>query len=134
MPWEGHRDGVRVTLDGVTRGYAVAVDKVDKSIWLGRGGDAWRLHHPRRDVRAAGSDNQDGGDLRTPMPGTVVVVAGSAGEPVHEGDVIAVIEAMKMEYAIAAPFDGVLSSVPVAVGVQVERDQIVAVITPGSTS
>jgi acetyl-CoA/propionyl-CoA carboxylase biotin carboxyl carrier protein len=64
------------------------------------------------------------------MPGTVVVVGRSVGESVSQGDVIAVVEAMKMEYSLAAPIDGVLSSLQVSMGMRVARNQLVAVVSP----
>jgi acetyl-CoA/propionyl-CoA carboxylase biotin carboxyl carrier protein len=44
--------------------------------------------------------------------------------------VIAVVEAMKMEYSLAAPFDGVVSSLLVSKGMQVARNQLVAIVGP----
>jgi biotin carboxyl carrier protein len=62
------------------------------------------------------------------MPGTVVVVSRAVGDPVRTGDLVLVVEAMKMEYPLKAPFDGVLASLSVDVGAQVFRDQVVAVV------
>jgi acetyl-CoA/propionyl-CoA carboxylase biotin carboxyl carrier protein len=47
---------------------------------------------------------------------------------VRSGDLVLVVEAMKMEYPLKAPFDGVLASLSVDVGAQVFRDQVVAVV------
>jgi biotin carboxyl carrier protein len=44
--------------------------------------------------------------------------------------VIAVVEAMKMEYSLTAPIDGVVASLLVALGTQVARGQLVAVVSP----
>ena len=51
------------------------------------------------------------GVLRAPMPGTVVSVPAEPGMAVREGDVLAVMVAMKIEIALAAPFDGVVERV-----------------------
>ncbi|HEY5120973.1 MAG TPA: biotin/lipoyl-containing protein, partial [Acidimicrobiales bacterium] len=67
---------------------------------------------------------------RSPMPGTVIIVAAATGEPVERGDLIAVVEAMKMEYPIVAPYAGVVASIDVAAGDQVTRDQQLAVVEP----
>jgi acetyl-CoA/propionyl-CoA carboxylase biotin carboxyl carrier protein len=64
------------------------------------------------------------------MPGSVVMVKKNAGEAVSEGEVIAVIEAMKMEYPLVAPFVGQVESIAVSVGAQVTRGQIVAIVVP----
>jgi acetyl/propionyl-CoA carboxylase alpha subunit len=68
-----------------------------------------------RAARAAGAGDH-GGDLRAPMPGRVRRVAHAAGETVARGQVVLVLEAMKMEHAIRAPRDGVLRSVRVREG------------------
>ena len=64
------------------------------------------------------------------MPGAVVVIAKGEGDTVSEGEVIAVVEAMKMEYPLVSPFAGVVGSVAVTVGAQVVRDQVVATVHP----
>ncbi len=124
---------VVVSLDGVARTYSVAFDCVggEDVMWVGRGGDAWRLHRSRRDHQAGKSGSGTrGGEVLSPMPGTVVVVGRSVGESVSPGAVIVVVEAMKMEYSLAAPIDGVVSSLLVSKGMQVARNQLVATVSP----
>ncbi len=124
---------VVVSLDGVARTYSVAFDGAggEDVMWVGRGGDAWRLHRPRRDHPALSSGSgTGGGEVLSPMPGTVVVVGRSVGESVSQGDVILVVESMKMEYSMAAPIDGVVSSLLVSMGTQVARNQVVAIVSP----
>jgi acetyl-CoA/propionyl-CoA carboxylase biotin carboxyl carrier protein len=124
---------VVVSLAGVARTYSVAFDCAggEDVIWVGRDGDAWRLHRPRRDHPAPKSGPGTGaGEVLSPMPGAVVVVGRSVGESVSQGDVIVVVEAMKMEYSLAAPIDGVVSSLLVSMGTQVARNQLVAIVSP----
>jgi biotin carboxyl carrier protein len=64
------------------------------------------------------------------MPGSVVVVAKQAGDAVAEGEVVAVVEAMKMEYPLVSTVAGTVAQVLVGVGSQVVRDQVVAVVEP----
>lgn len=52
-----------------------------------------------------------GGDLSSPISGKVVSVKAKNGDSVKKGDVLMVIEAMKMEYLIRAPFDGKVKKV-----------------------
>ncbi len=54
------------------------------------------------------------------MPGTIVSVAVSAGQSVKSGDVLLVLEAMKMENEIMAPRDGVVAGVHVSKGESVD--------------
>jgi 3-methylcrotonyl-CoA carboxylase alpha subunit len=60
------------------------------------------------------------GAVLAPMPGRVVRVAVVAGDAVREGDVLAVLEAMKMEHRLLAARDGVVGEVLVRSGDQVE--------------
>jgi biotin carboxyl carrier protein len=70
--------------------------------------------------------------LHAPLPGAVRRVSVAAGDAVEEGDVLMVLEAMKMEHAIRAPLDGIVSSVLVADGDQVQGGAILAVVTSTS--
>jgi 3-methylcrotonyl-CoA carboxylase alpha subunit len=68
---------------------------------------------------AAAQDAHAGGGLNAPMPGKVVSFSVKVGDAVTKGQVVAVMEAMKMEHAIIAPADGVVSELLYAVGEQV---------------
>ena len=61
--------------------------------------------------------------IKAPMPGNVIKVNVKAGDAVKKGDVLCVLEAMKMENDICAPADGTVASVDVAVGAAVTTDQ-----------
>jgi biotin carboxyl carrier protein len=58
------------------------------------------------------------------MPGQVRAVNVSAGDTVSKGQVLVVLEAMKMEIRLQAPFDGQVLSIDASVGQTVEREQI----------
>ena len=66
--------------------------------------------------------------IRAPMPGRVVVVQKQPGDAVNAGDVVLVIEAMKMELALKAPRDGVLAEVRAQAGDFVEGDAVLATL------
>ncbi len=70
------------------------------------------------------------GDIRAPMPGKVLQVLVEAGQQVADGDVVAVLEAMKIEMSLAAPFAGVVTAVSAAEGDLVGLRQIVVSIEP----
>jgi len=90
--------------------------------------DGWRVNGPAEHRRSAGPAGRDRaatavapGPLTAPMPGRVAALHVAAGDRVCRGAVLLVLEAMKMEHAIAAPVDGVVSSLNLAVGDQVEE-------------
>jgi len=58
--------------------------------------------------------------VTSPMPGKILAVKVQAGQAVKKGDVLMVLEAMKMENDIVAPQDGTVASVNVSVGDSVE--------------
>ena len=64
----------------------------------------------------------------SPMPGTILDVKVSAGQSVKKGDVICVLEAMKMENDIPAPCDGVIASVNVQKGASVAANDVLATL------
>jgi biotin carboxyl carrier protein len=61
----------------------------------------------------------------------VVRVAVAEGAPVAAGEVVVVLEAMKMEHAVRAPSAGVVTSLPVAAGETVRAGQVLAVVGEG---
>ena len=60
--------------------------------------------------------NAGSGSVIAPMPGTILKVNKSEGESVKSGEVVLVLEAMKMENEITAPNDGVISSLSLTAG------------------
>ena len=62
------------------------------------------------------------GNLSAPMPGKVLSLSVENGTSVKSGQLLLVLEAMKMEHRIVAPFDGDVSAVHIAIGDLVEKD------------
>jgi 3-methylcrotonyl-CoA carboxylase alpha subunit len=105
-----------------TRGVTATIDG-DQVLFLA--GAAWRFGVPIS-TRAAADDAVSDGALRSPMPGRVVKVAVRNGQSVARGTLLIVIEAMKMEHALLAPFDGAVEELRVAEGDQVAENLLLA--------
>ena len=74
------------------------------------------------------------GSLLAPMPGTVSRVLVEAGQAVDQGELVLVLEAMKMEHPVHAPTTGTVESLPVTVGQQVDGGSVLAVLTSADQS
>jgi acetyl-CoA/propionyl-CoA carboxylase biotin carboxyl carrier protein len=120
-------DGLRITLDGLARAYAVARDDATGTVWAGRDGHGLeaRPHVPARSGTAALA-----GSLEAPMPGTVLLVHVANGDAVAEGDVLLVLESMKMELAITAPAAGTVEGLALAPGDRVAQRQALLAVAP----
>ena len=66
--------------------------------------------------------------INSPMPGTILNVNVSNGAPVKKGDVLFILEAMKMENEILSPKDGLVTSVHVSKGASVDSGALLCVI------
>ena len=77
---------------------------------------------------AAPAGAQGGVKVNAPMPGKILGIKVSAGQAVKKGDVLVVLEAMKMENEIVAPQDGTVASVNTSVGEQVEAGAVLATL------
>ncbi|MEQ4721469.1 biotin carboxylase N-terminal domain-containing protein [Nonomuraea sp. B19D2] len=118
-----------VTIGGRTDRY-LHVRRAD-TIWLGKDGEAWALtrHLIGDPGDRPGAAAKGDGVVRSPMPGTVLVVKAQAGDRVSEGQPLVIVEAMKMEHTVTAPRDGVLTELPVQAGQPVDMDAVLAVVT-----
>ncbi len=83
---------------------------------------------PKRERKAGGGASASSESLPSPLQGTVLKVAVEQGAEVSEGDLICVIEAMKMENEIAAHRSGKVTALNVAEGASVSSGDVLAVI------
>ena len=96
-------------------------------LWLGAAAYEFLLDDPRTHEFSATAAV---GGLTTPLPGVVVSVAVSVGSKVGAGDVLMVIEAMKMEHAITAPHAGTVKAIHFARGERVPEGSELLEVTP----
>ena len=77
---------------------------------------------------AASAAPAAGEQICAPMPGNILAVNVTAGQAVKKGDVLMVLEAMKMENEIMCPRDGVVASVNTSKGASVESGTLLCVL------
>lgn len=77
---------------------------------------------------AAPAASGEGEPVNSPMPGTILDIKVSAGQSVSKGDVLVILEAMKMENEICADKDGVVGAVLVNKGESVESGKALLTI------
>ena len=97
----------------------------DGTLWLGRDGQAWRVREPSIEETLRPTA---GGEVRAPMPGSVLTVDVAEGDAVEEGDRLIVLESMKMELSLTAPKDGTVTSLGVGQGDRVKQGESLVTI------
>ena len=78
--------------------------------------------------KAAPSGAQGAVKVNSPMQGKIISVSASAGQAVKKGDVLMILEAMKMENEVVAPQDGTVASINVAAGDSVDVGAVLATL------
>jgi acetyl/propionyl-CoA carboxylase alpha subunit len=107
---------------------APAAAAIDGSrVWVGLAGRTYELDAgpPQREIDAALAS-----EVVAPMPGVVIGAQATSEQRVRRGDLLFVVEAMKMELRVEAPADGKVTHVLASVGQQVERGQRLAEFEP----
>lgn len=66
--------------------------------------------------------------VNAPMPGKIVKISAKVGQKVRKGDILMILEAMKMQNEIGSPVDGTVKSITVADGGKVKPGELMAVI------
>ncbi|MFM0641139.1 biotin carboxylase N-terminal domain-containing protein [Paraburkholderia metrosideri] len=99
-------------------------------LWLHLDGDDYLFASHNRDGAKSSDEAEADGILRAPMNGRVIAVDLTEGQTVEAGQTVMVLEAMKMEHAIAAPFAGKVMSIGIRTGEQVAPGQILAQLEP----
>ncbi len=118
--------GVRLTAGSRATTWHVAVDSAD--VWVGHEGASWLLREQPL-VLKAGAQGAHDGEVTSPMPGSIIAVPALQGERVTAGTPLVVVEAMKMEHTLTAPYDGTVGDVLVRVGQQVAVDELLVTVT-----
>lgn len=127
-----HSSAEKLTLEGIgdvsfVKGkgpfyWMVGSNGQRQKVYCAKVGDSWWIHYEGRVVKAdliePGSDGEEESDsgLCAPMPGTILEVLVAEGDRVSSGQTLLVMEAMKMEHRITAPYDAMVEAVNFATG------------------
>jgi biotin carboxyl carrier protein len=118
--------------------YSLIVDGKSHEAYVQEGDDDWQVllrgrlyqvkvedEREKRLRAAAGGGVVEGGEfhLKAPMPGLVVDIPVEEGQEVIKGQVLLILESMKMQNELKAPRDGIVSRIKVKVGESVEQKQ-----------
>lgn len=118
--------------------YSLIVDGKSHESYVARGDDNWQVllrgrlypitvedERERRLRAAAGGGVAESGEfiLKAPMPGLVVAIPVSEGQEVKKGQVLLILESMKMQNELKAPRDGIVQRIKVKTGESVEQKQ-----------
>jgi propionyl-CoA carboxylase alpha chain len=111
------------------------IDGLRSSMSISRLGDTWHVATVSGSVELSqlspfpdtGNEAVDGGQV-APMPGKILVVGVAVGDQVEAGQVLVLMEAMKMEHQITAPAAGEVTEVMVEVGEQVDNGALLVVV------
>jgi biotin carboxyl carrier protein len=141
-------DGVEYEMDmtGVATQafYSLLLNRASYEAYVDEGEDAWQvlLHGVLYEVRvtdereerlrrASGGERVSGGEIKVkaPMPGLVVAVPVQEGQPVAKGDILVVLESMKMQNELKSPREGTVSRVRVKAGDHVEQNAALVTLT-----
>ena len=124
---------IRATVDGQVLQGGFAAD--GRCVLVSLDSSVWRLERPAPpDVDHAGAGAVEGASLTAPMPGTVVKVLVEEGDEVEEGQTLLVLEAMKMEQAVAAPHAGKVRTLAYEQGDRVPGGAVLAEVEPSIES
>ena len=113
----------------------IEINRIRMSFQVDVAQDRWFIHGPDGDIELEecprfplkGADDAERG-LMAPMPGSVQAIKVKVGDSVEQGQLLLVLEAMKMEHQITAPRDGVIAEILISVGDQVANGAALVVL------
>ncbi|MBM3608814.1 MAG: hypothetical protein FJX29_10265, partial [Alphaproteobacteria bacterium] len=135
---DGDLRRARAVFDGESD-YAALQGAIESYMLIAHGADAyvfedggmWHVQ-PAPAETGGREDGERDSAVRAPMHGRLTAVLVKPGEKVLRGQRLAIVEAMKMEHVLAAPFDGTVTDIDVADGAQVMQGACVVRIAAGS--
>ena len=132
---EGGESRSAKLLSSTSDHFEIQLDGVHASGYASKFGSRWYVDIPAGGLtlleksRFPGADIADiEGGLTAPMPGKILAIEVAKGDSVTAGQLLVLMEAMKMEHQIVATFDGAVADVRVAVGDQVDNGELLVII------
>jgi 3-methylcrotonyl-CoA carboxylase alpha subunit len=115
-------DSLRAELDG--RLYSLGLIELAGVLHVFTQGRQMSMARQVTDDALQATDGAEEGSLLTPLPGTVVAVHVTAGQPVERGAPLITVEAMKMEHTLTAPYAGIVSRIAFGVAERVSAGAV----------
>ncbi|TPE58636.1 acetyl/propionyl/methylcrotonyl-CoA carboxylase subunit alpha [Sandaracinobacter neustonicus] len=112
-------DGVRFEGAAQAPGRDTAIIAIEGGVEARRRGQSWRFLSENPGWAGHSAAGPADGQILAPMPGKLIGLFVKPGDKVQAGDRLAVLEAMKMEHRLTAPFDGTVEAVSSEAGAQV---------------
>ncbi len=146
-------DGVRQEIDFQAVGnrplYSLLIGGYSYEAYVEAGDDGWQVLHrgnlyqvqvederaQRLAQRGGGGPAVAGGEyhLKAPMPGLVVTVPVEKGQAIAQGELLVILESMKMQNELKAPRDGLVTRVRVQPGDSIQQNQVMVVLAPAQS-
>lgn len=108
--------------------YEITLEVIDKDDIKAPAKEEPKAQAPAAPAASAAPAPAGSKTVNAPMPGNILKVNVAAGQSVKKGDVLMILEAMKMENEIMAPADAVVSSVSVSAGSTVEAGAVLCTL------
>lgn len=122
---DNSQNGLTISENGVRSSVRFATNASSITLFFESASQLFAL---KQGFAESDADDETGGNIVSPMPGVVKVVNPSSANDVKVGDVLVIIEAMKMEHSLTALRDGVVLDVLVQVGQQVEAGEVLLLL------
>jgi len=106
------------------------IQKIKRTLWVHFNGQTFSYQPEVRSKKTHTSKGIHTGEVLAPMPGKINKVLVSAGDKADAGDVLVVMEAMKMEYTLKADITGQIETVNCSVNDQVRLGQVLVLLRP----
>jgi biotin carboxyl carrier protein len=123
---------IRLRIDGSP--LTIQLSRSGDEVWTHVAGRTYSMRLIPATRRADAAATAGPGALTSPMSGGVIDVRVAAGDQVKTGQVLVVVDAMKMEHQVTAPGDGIVSEVYVVIGDAVEGDMPLLDWEPADTA